>query len=356
MIDLLPWHRQPLSELLARRDKLPHALLIHGQQGIGKTEFAKALAQSLLCEAPEASQTHGTSEATEAIEFKEGGIACGECSACHWFRDGNHPDYRELLPENLVEEDGGSDADTPVEADPKDKKKSKEIKIDQVRALADFMTLSTHRDGFRVLVIHPAETMNMAAANALLKTLEEPAARTVILLVTDQMARLMPTIRSRCQRVLLPAPDAKAALAWLAASGVVHGEAVLAMAGGAPLDALTFATSDYQTERRSFVAALADPAADYMAAAQSFEKSDLNHIITWLQTWVGDVVLTKLAGEVRHHVDDKKALAAIARQVQLPKLFRYETELRQARRVITHPLNARLLLEQLLISYQRAIH
>ena len=130
MIDLLPWHRQPLSELLARRDKLPHALLIHGQQGIGKTEFAKALAQSLLCEAPEASQTYRTSEATEATEateFKEGGIACGECNACHWFRDGNHPDYRELLPENLVEEDSGAEADTSVEADPKDKKKSKEI-------------------------------------------------------------------------------------------------------------------------------------------------------------------------------------------------------------------------------------
>lgn len=341
MIDLLPWHRQPLTELLARRDKLPHALLIHGHQGIGKVEFAKALAQSLLCEAPEA---------------KEGVIACGKCSACGWFRDGNHPDYRELLPENLVEEDGSSEAETLADTDSKDKKKSKEIKIDQVRGLADFMTLSTHRDGFRVLVVHPAETMNMAAANALLKTLEEPASRTVILLVTDQMARLMPTIRSRCQRVLLPAPEAKDALAWLTANGVVNPQAALAMAGGAPLDALGFAASDYQGERRTFVAALADPAADYMATAQSFEKSDLNHVITWLQTWVSDVVLTKLAGEVRHHVDDKKALAAIARQVQLPKLFRYETELRQARRVISHPLNARLLLEQLLISYQRAIH
>ena len=341
MIDLLPWHRQPLIELLARRDKLPHALLIYGNQGIGKVEFAKAMAQSLLCEAPEAA---------------DGGIACGTCSACGWFRDGNHPDYRELLPENLVEDEGGVEADVATDVDAKDKKKSKEIKIDQVRAIADFMMLSTHRNGFRVLVIHPAESMNMAAANALLKTLEEPSARTVILLVTDQMARLMATIRSRCQRVLLPAPEAQDALAWLAAHGVAHGEAALAMAGGAPLDAVTFAASDYQAERKAFVATLADPAADYMAAAQSFEKSDLNHIITWLQTWVSDVVLTKLAGEVRHHVDERKAIAAIARHVQLPKLFRYESELRQARRVIAHPLNARLLLEQLLISYQRAIH
>ncbi len=348
MIDLLPWHRRPLIELLARREKLPHALLIHGNQGIGKVEFARAMAQSLLCEAPIMSNSGDKNLA---------GIACGICSACNWFRDGNHPDYRELLPEILVDEDVDSEA--PSDPDAKDKKKSKEIKIDQIRGIADFMTLSTHRDGFRVLVIHPAEAMNMSAANALLKTLEEPSARTVILLVTDQMARLMATIRSRCQRVLLPAPDALDAVAWLMQhdKGLsdAQAEAALAMAGGAPLDAVTFAASDYQTSRKAFVAALSDPAADYMAAAQSFEKSDLNHIITWLQTWVSDVVLSKVSGNVRHHVDEKKAIASIARHVKLTKLFRYESELRQARRSIHHPLNVRLLLEQLLISYQRAI-
>ena len=353
MIELLPWHLIPLTELLARREKLPHALLIHGSQGIGKVEFARAIAQSLLCEASVG--TH--SEAGDSSRAAVSGIACGVCSACGWFRDGNHPDYRELLPENLVDED--TDPEAPADADAKDKKKSKEIKIDQIRAIADFMMLTTHRDGFRVLVIHPAEAMNMSAANALLKTLEEPSARTVILLVTDQMARLMATIRSRCQRVLLPAPEHSDALAWLLQQGAglnsAQAEAALAMAGGAPLDAVTFAASDYQTSRKAFVATLANPAADYMAAAQSFEKSDLNHIITWLQTWVSDVVLNKLSGDVRHHVDEKKAIAAIAGHVHLTKLFRYESELRQARRSIHHPLNARLLLEQLLISYQRAI-
>ncbi len=336
MIDLLPWHRRPLTELLSRRGKMPHALLIHGSHGIGKLEFTRAIAQSLLCES------------------NEEGIACGNCAACGWFQEGNHPDFRVLMPDILAEDAG--DAESVVEvADRREEKKSKEIRIDQIRALAGFMTLSTHRDGFRVLLIYPAEALNPSAANSLLKTLEEPPAKTLILLVTDQLNRLLATIRSRCQRVLLPAPPPAEALAWLAAQGIDNAVPALAMAGGAPLDALAFADPAYQVERQAFTAALADPAADYMAAAQSFEKSDLNHLVAWLQTWVADIALASLAGDVRHHVDRKKAIADIAARVQLPKLFRYESELRQVRRSIAHPLNARLLLEQLLISYKRAI-
>jgi len=341
MIDLLPWHRQPLDELLARRASLPHAMLIHGKQGIGKIEFARAIAQSLLCESPEQ------------------GIACNTCNACGWYREANHPDFRELVPENLADDDaadadGSTDTSSATESS-KEKKKSKEIKIDQVRELAHFMTLSTHRDGFRVLLIYPAETMNLAAANALLKTLEEPPPRTVILLVTDQMARLLATIRSRCQRILLTPPMVEEALKWLEAQNIVKPEAALAMAGGAPLDAIQFADRTYQTERQAFLGALTDANSDYVAAAQSFEKSDLVNIINWLQTWVADIVIAKLAGQVRHHIDHQKEITRIAARIDLPKLFRYESALRQTRRSISHPLNARLLLEQLLISYQQAI-
>ncbi len=337
MIDLLPWHRAPLDELLARRASLPHAMLIHGKQGIGKVEFARAMAQSLLCESPE----HG--------------IACDTCNACGWYREGNHPDFRELVPENLSDDDSDADASADATDGTKEKKKSKEIKIDQVRELSSFMTLSTHRDGFRVLVIYPAETMNLAAANALLKTLEEPPPRTVILLVTDQMTRLLATIRSRCQRILLASPTAEEALKWLEAQNVLKPATALAMAGGAPLDAIQFADRTYQTERQAFLGVLTDVQADYVAAAQSFEKSELVNIVTWLQTWVADIVIAKLAGQIRHHVDHQKEITRIAARVELPKLFRYESALRQTRRSISHPLNARLLLEQLLISYQQAI-
>jgi len=334
MIDILPWQRDLLQELVARGDKLPHALLVHGRSGIGKVEFARTLAQSLLCEAPE----HG--------------LACGACPACGWFRHGNHPDFRELLPESLLEDVG---ADEVPDADDKDKKKSREIKIDQIRAIADFMALSTHRDGYRVLLIHPAEAMNMAAANALLKTLEEPAPRTVILLVSDQLGRLLATIRSRCQRVLVPSPDTATGVAWLRAQGVAKPEDALAAAAGAPLDAVAFGDADYQAARQAFVAALADPDFDFVLAAQNFEKANLSNLLGWMQTWTNDLIRQRMTGNIDHHRDHAKALERIAGSIELARVFRFETELRQTRRLINHPLNARLLLEQLLISYKQAI-
>ena len=333
-IELMPWHEGPLRELLARKDKLPHALLVYGRQGVGKVEFARAMAQSLLC------------------EELDHDIACGLCAACGWFREGNHPDFRELIPESLSEDE--TDADAPADPEAKEKKKSKEIKVEQIRDIADFMTLTTHRDGFRVLLAHPAEAMNPAAANALLKTLEEPPPRTVILLVTDRIGRLLATIRSRCQRIMVPPPSEEVALQWLGQQGIANAEAALSQAGGAPIDAIAFADADYQAERKAFVLVLADGNADHLAAAQTFEKTDLTRVMAWLQTWVGDLALARLTGEVRHHRDQKAAISRIAMRLNLPQLFRYESQLRQARRSIHHPLNARLLLEQLLISYSQA--
>lgn len=334
-IDILPWHQAALTDLLSRRESLPHALLVYGKPGIGKVQFARDMAQSLLCESP------------------ENAVACGKCPACGWFREGNHPDFRELLPESMNEDE--VDADAPVDLDAKEKKKSKEIKIEQIRDLAAFMTLTTHRAGFRVLLVHPAEAMNAAAANALLKTLEEPPPQTVILLVTDRIGRLLATIRSRCQKLLVPAPDEAMALRWLETQGIAGASTALAQAGGAPLDARAFADAEYQSGREAFVKVLSDSNADYLAAAQGFEKSDLVNVLTWLQTWVGDLALSRMTGEVRHHLEQKAVISRIATRINLPALFRYESQLRQARRSIHHPLNARLLLEQLLISYSLAI-
>ncbi len=334
-IDILPWHKPALVALLSRRETMPHAVLVHGKEGIGKVEFARAIAQSLLCESPEQ------------------GIACGKCSACNWFRDGNHPDFRELLPEAMNEVE--TDSDVLLDADAKEKKKSKEIKIEQIRDIAAFMTLTTHRAGFRVLLVHPAEAMNPAAANALLKTLEEPPPRTVILMVTDRIGRLLATIKSRCQRLAAPSPDELTALQWLKEQGIANAEAALAQAGGAPLDALSFADVEYQAERQAFVKVLSDSNADYLAAAQAFEKSDLVNVLGWLQTWVSDLALSRMTGAVRHHRDQKAAISRIATRLNLPGLFRFDSQLRQARRSIHHPLNPRLLLEQLLISYAQAI-
>lgn len=333
---LLSWHREPLRALLGRREKLPHALLIQGRAGIGKVEFAKTVAQTLLCETP------------------ENGFACGHCPACGWFVEGNHPDYREILPESLKADD--ADAESASDSD-KAEKKSAQITIDQVRDLRQFVTLSTHRDGFRVLVIHPAEAMNPAAANALLKTLEEPTPHTLILLVADQPGRLLATVKSRCQALVLAAPDTAEAIAWLKEQGVTSGaESLLAQAGGSPLLALERADDAYQGQRKQFLDALGDPRrADWLSVAAAFEKADLGQVVQWLQTWCCDLITVKQIGEARHHPDFAQVIGRVAAQAPLMPLFRYESALRQSRRTIQHPLNARLLLEQLLISYAQAV-
>jgi DNA polymerase-3 subunit delta' len=333
-----PWHVQTLQEVLQRRQRMPHAFLLHGREGIGKVEFARALAQSLLCENP-----------------GRDGIACGACPACHWFSQGNHPDFREIVPEAMQAE---ANDDPVVEGETaKPEKKSTLITIDQIRDVGVFFTLSTHRDGFRILLVHPAEAMNPASANALLKTLEEPNPNTLILLIASQPARLLATVKSRCQKLALGVPAHAEALAWLRNEGVADAEILLAQAGGAPLLARNWNTPEYRAQRKTFLDALANPVqSDWLTLAASLEKSDLSQVLHWLHTWCCDLVFQNSASRIRHHHDYRPALERLSRGISLPDLFRYETLLRSARRSIAHSLNARLLLEHLLISYADALN
>ncbi len=328
-----PWHRPALERLLARRPRLPHALLVSGRPGIGKVEFARELARSLLCESP--------------IDR----LACGQCPSCHWFGQSNHPDYREIVPEAAEEGDAeAADADAG-----RDAKKSLVIKIDQVRAIRDFVALSTHRAGHRVIALHPAEALQPAAANALLKTLEEPPPATVIVLVADRPARLLPTIRSRCESVALRAPARAEALAWLAAGGAQDPEAALALAGGAPLLAARLAQPEEREWRRKVVAELSRPdGAHALAFAAGIDRALLERTLFVMQTWVHDLLRIKNASEPRHHVEATAALRAKARRARLERLLALDRELLEARRLVSHPLNARLAAEHLLMAYNRA--
>ena len=329
-----PWHRAVLTRLLADRARLPHAILVHGPTGIGKAEFARALAAGALCESPRA------------------GLACEACVSCHWFSQGNHPDFREIVPEADTEDETEAAEAQPAKAE---KAKSLVIKIDQVRALADFVALSTHRAGYRVLLVHPAEAMHPAAANALLKTLEEPPPLTLIVMVSDRPARLLATIRSRCRLLALPMPPPAEALQWLRQSGVAEPETALASAGGAPLLARDLAQPDEAEMRQRLLAELARPTgADAVQFAASVERGSVERMIYWMQTWVHDLVRMRLAGAARHHGDFAPALQARARAANLEALFELERTLSDARRLSAHPLNARLLAEHLLMAYNRA--
>src|SRR5574343_971830 len=216
-MNVLMLHEKVWSSLLARRAQMPHALLLVGQKGLGKFELARRFAASLLCEAPQ-----------------ENGLACGKCLACNWFAQGNHPDFRLLQPDALVED---------VEVEEGKKKPSQQITIDQVRALDDFFNVGTHRGGLRIVIVNPTEAMNRSTANSLLKTLEEPPPSTLFLMVSSEPMRLLPTIRSRCQVLAVPVPSSKGAAPILAAAGLKEPERWLALAGGSPVLAMDMATA-----------------------------------------------------------------------------------------------------------------
>jgi DNA polymerase-3 subunit delta' len=199
---LPPWCLSAWSVLAARaaNGTLPHALLLGGPAGLGKRALAEAFVRARLCEAP------------------RDGQACGDCRTCKLLAAGTHPDrLRVTLEEN-----------------PKTHKMRSEIVIDQIRGLSARLAMSSQLGGWQVAVIDPAEAMNTAAQNALLKTLEEPTASSLIVLVSDHPWRLGATIRSRCQRIDFAVPAPADALAWLAARGVEHPEAALAATGGNP--------------------------------------------------------------------------------------------------------------------------
>lgn len=327
--ELYSWLVPPWQRLQARRANLPHALLVHGRPGLGKTVLAALFARRLLCEGPAG-----------------GDLPCGTCAACLWFGQGNHPDFRVLEPEALSEPRA-----TEVEHRKREGEgASRQIRIDQVRELQDFLAIGTHRGGLRVVMVRPAEAMNVATANALLKSLEEPPPRTVFVLVSSAPDRLLPTIRSRCQKIGVAPASAADAAAWLRTRGVQDAEAALAYAANAPLAALEDA--DERAVRDAFVASrLASGTRDALELADSCQGVPPARVISWLQKWAVDLVLARTAGAVRYHRRHAPALRALAGPLALERLLRFERSLVASAAVAQHPLNPRLFLEDVFLRY-----
>jgi len=305
---------------------LPHALLVSGPPGIGKLALARALAQALLCESPASD-----------------GTACGQCSACTWFAAGSHPDFRQVEPEPTDKDDGEGGRKTT-------------IGVEQIRALADFVNISSHRGGVKTIVVYPAETLNVNAANALLKGLEEPPPGTHFLLVSHRPHHLLPTIRSRCQHVALNAPDSASATAWLATQGVRDAELALAHMGNAPLLALELERSGYWGARTAFLNQLARPDIDIFAAAQAADGCPNAHVIAWLQKWSYDMAHQRTLGRVRYNPDYAEAIARAAQAAEPLAVLRFHREMVKAQRNAQHPLNPRLFVEDVLLAYRDLFH
>lgn len=220
----LPWLEAPLKDALQRTRA--HAVLVHGPAGVGQYQFGLALAQAWLCEA------------------EQGARPCGACTSCRLMRSRSHPDFFLLAPEALRDALGWP-LSPDDEARRKDRKPSKDIRVDEVREAIAWSQRSSTRGRAKVLLIHPAPAMNAVTANALLKTLEEPPGAMRVILSANDPEDLLPTIRSRCQRIALSAPSRALSLAWLRAQGVVDAEALLAAAGGLPQQALALSRDGF---------------------------------------------------------------------------------------------------------------
>jgi DNA polymerase-3 subunit delta' len=257
---LFDWLMPQWNRLSAayRQHRLPHALLISGPEGIGKERLATELARALLCHAPD-----------------DAGFGCGRCSACRLFSAGTHPDVLWVRP----------------------KEAGKAIRIDQVRELGVYLTMTAHAGGRKVAVISPADALNLNAANSLLKTLEEPTDNTHILLVTAVPGRLPVTVRSRCQSVKCSMPSVDAARNWLSRELSVDADPalLLKMANGAPLLALELAQGDQVRNWLAFEAGLSDLESGKLAPAtlaMQWSKQDGLQVLRWTRTRLATLIRT----------------------------------------------------------------
>jgi len=349
---IYPWQNGTWDKLVGSLDRLPHALLLAGPPGAGKRHFADALAQRLLCEKAAGSAA-----------------ACGKCASCGWFQAGSHPDYRQVIPEIDAEADAGETEESAelMVSGVKKKKPSRQIVIDQVRTLNDFVNIGTHRQGMRVIRVDPAEAMNSSTANALLKLLEEPSPSTLFLLITGSPRRLLPTIRSRCRTVTFGKPDVSLAKQWLTAQNIGgDAETLLRFVGGMPLAAIELRGSG-SAYRAQFVAAVTDiETGDPLRVAAVWEgwlkQKDgeafslrLPVLVDWLQKWLFELVSWKVAGRPAYFPDAAQPAQRLAKRAVLPDLFGCYNELSKMRAIAEHPLNPRLFLEDMLLRYARAV-
>lgn len=341
---IYPWQDALWQRLVTIGERHAHALLFVGAPGQGKRRFAENYAARLLCAQP-------------GVD----GFACEHCGGCQLRLSGNHPDLLHMVPAaDLEAADAGADKSKP----------STQIVIEQVRQLRDRLEVSAHQGGLRVVLIDPAEAMNKNTANALLKLLEEPPPETVFLLVSSAPRGLLPTIRSRCQLWDFPRPDRAQTAQWLAdhtGDQSVSADALLALCGGMPVAAADLVAAGGDALRARFVAdVLSVPGKDPIMLAGDWDAwlrpkkgapgtFDLPRLIDWMLRWMWDLTATRLGAAARYFPDRQTELSALARGSDRAAMLDCYNSCIQIRRAVSHPLNVRLLLEDMLLRYARVV-
>jgi DNA polymerase-3 subunit delta' len=325
----LPWLKPWLDRALGTQRA--HAVLVQGAQGIGQWELALSLAQAWLCEDSSARKP------------------CGHCASCRLVQAHSHPDLLVLLPEAVQDALGWSTTD--VESAPSDKaakarQPSKDIKVDAVRSAVAFAQTTAARGQGKVLLVHPAERMNAVAANALLKTLEEPPGNSRFILCSSAPEALLPTIRSRCQTLALGLPVNAEAVQWLASHGVEQPDLMLAATGGQPLEALAWSQQGID-------------AASWAGLPRHVVAGDASHVAGWpmprlieaLQKLCHDALSVRVGAAPRYFPAE-----SVPARVSLQALLCWAESLAQAARRAEHPVSTGLMAESLMGQGQRALN
>jgi len=260
-----PWQQASWDSLSQGRqhNHMPHALLLTGPEYCGKFDFARVLAKSLLCEQRDAASQ----------------LACKQCKSCSLFEAGSHPDYTSV---HLAE-------------------KKSQIVVDQIRALNEFVYLSRSYEGSRVVIIAPVERLNINAANSLLKTLEEPPEKTVLILVSSNPSELIPTIRSRCQLLHLPQPTLEQASQWLKEQTLENPiDELLMAAAGKPMLAKQLDEGERLATRKQLatdILKLLRGNLSLVNVAKTWEKTPKADLLDWQLQWVQSMIRSNYLGE-----------------------------------------------------------
>jgi DNA polymerase-3 subunit delta' len=317
----MPWLRQAQARVQQARanGRLPHSLLILSVPGLGAELLANWISAYILCASADSKP-------------------CGACGSCRLLAADSHPDHH-----RIGLEEG-----------------SQQIKVEQVRELMEPLTLKSYRGGYKIGVIEDAETLNTFGANAFLKTLEEPSADTVLMVIARPNHRLPVTLSSRCLRLVLRAPPSAEASAWLDANSTVKRPwtAALALAGGAPLQALKLdpaALAALDEDMRACIGQLAAGSVDISLLAEKWLRSNPELRIKWLENWVTWRVHACFAAPNSHQSAEPVVLSGALLKPKITPLFGLLDAARGFRRLAATGMNQQLALEALLIEGRNAL-
>ncbi len=333
----LPWIERQREQLLAAQSRVGHAWLLQGPSGLGQYRLALELARTWLCES--------------SGDAKTG--ACGHCPSCHAINVRTHADLCVLMPETVMLELGWPLSEKAQgEIDKKERKPSKEIRVDAMREAIEFAQRTSARGQGKVMLIYPAERMNAITANALLKTLEEPPGEggqpTRFVLASEAAHLLLPTIRSRCMSHALAWPQADEGTAWLQAQGLAADAAQiwLRAAGGRPEDALRLAQT------------VGDPK-HWRAFPRAMQRGELAGVAEWSPAQLIDALHKLCHDLMSQSVGAEPSYFEVAdlpsRHAALDRLKDWQHELLQQIRTVEHPYNQGLMMEALVSRASRAL-